>query len=99
MPKGLVTLESIFNTDDQLKKDKSSLQIKEEHYEEVEIATGKKLKLGKVCTPEERQTFMNLCNEFQDIIAWSYSDLKGFDPNIAQHTIELEPGAKPVRQK
>ena len=54
MPKGLVTLESIFNTDDQLKKDKSSIQIKEEHYEEVEVAKDKKLKLGKVCTPKER---------------------------------------------
>ena len=54
LPKGLVPLESIFNIDDQLKKEKSSIQIKEEHYKEVEVAKDKKLKLGKVCTPEER---------------------------------------------
>ena len=83
MPKGLVTLESIFNTDDQFKKDKSSLQIKEEYYGDIEVANDKKLKLGKVCTPEERQTFVNLCNKFHDIITWNYLDLKGFDPNIA----------------
>lgn len=93
----MVALESIFNIDDQLKNDKSSLQIKEEHYDEIEVAKDKMLKLGKVCTPEECQTFVNLCNEFHDIIAWNYSDLKGFVPNIAQHTIELEPGAKPIR--
>ena len=68
MPKGLVTLESIFNTDDQFKKDKSSLQIKEEHYEEVEIAKDKRLKLGKVCTPKEHQFFVNLCNEFRILL-------------------------------
>ncbi|GLJ07071.1 hypothetical protein SUGI_0057090 [Cryptomeria japonica] len=45
VPKGLVTLESIFNTDDQ------------------------------------------------------YEDLKGFNPTLAQHTIELEADDKPMRQK
>ena len=99
MPKGLVTLEFTFNTDDQLKKDKSSIQIKEEHYKEIEVAKDKKVKLGKVCTPEERQFFVNLTNEFQDIIAWSYVDLKGFNPDIFQHTIDLALGTKPIRQK
>ena len=67
--------------------------------EEIEVANDKKINLGKVCTPEEHQTFINLCHEFHDIITWNYLDLKGFDLNIAQHTIKLEPSAKPVRQK
>ena len=99
LSKGLVTLEYIFNTNDQLKKDKSSLQIKEEHYEEIEVAKDKRLKLGKVCTPKECQTFINLSNEFHDIIAWNYSDLKGFNPYVCQHTIDLALGAKSIRQK
>lgn len=37
--------------------------------------------------------------EFQDVFAWDYADLKGFDPKLAQHTIELEPNAKLIRQK
>ena len=52
-----------------------------------------------MCTLEERQFFVNLTNEFQDIIAWSYEDLKGFNPDICQHTIDLAPVAKPIRQK
>lgn len=92
-------MDSIFNGDNQLRKEKSSLQIKEEHYENVEIFRDKLLKLGKVCTLEERHSFILLCQEFSDIFGWQYSYLKGFDPSIAQHTIELEPNAKPLRQK
>lgn len=99
MPKGLVTLESIFNSDDQFRKDKCSMTMKQKHYEPVEIFKGKLLKLGKVCTKEEQQAFILLCQEFSDIFAWEYKDLKGFDPELAQHAIELEPNAKPVRQK
>ncbi|KAH9321952.1 hypothetical protein KI387_016591, partial [Taxus chinensis] len=29
----------------------------------------------------------------------SYEDLKGFNPKLAQHTIELDPSTKPIRQK
>ncbi|KAH9294646.1 hypothetical protein KI387_038234, partial [Taxus chinensis] len=36
---------------------------------------------------------------YHDIFAWSYKDLRGFDPGLAQHTIELDPNAKPVHQK
>lgn len=99
LPKGLVTLESIFSSDDQLKKNKVGIQVKEEHYEELEIFKGKLLKVGKNCSHEDRQSFVALCQEFHNVFAWEYSDLKGFDPHIAQHTIELEPNAKPVRQK
>lgn len=99
LPKGLVTLESIFNYDDQLKKKKVGIQVKEDHYEEVEIFKGKLLKLGKICSVEDRRAFIVLCQDYHDVFAWQYFDLRGFDPHIAQHTIELEPGAKPVRQK
>lgn len=95
----MVTLEFIFNTDDQVRKEKASLKIKEDHYEGVEILKDKLLKLGKVCTLEERHAFILLFQEFSDIFTWEYSNLKGFDPSITQHTIELEPNAKPVRKK
>ena len=79
----MVTLESIFNTDDEAKKPKSSIQVQQDHYEEVEVSAGKKLKLGKVCTVEEKVSFVQLFNEFSDVFAWEYGDLKGFDPKLA----------------
>lgn len=99
LPKGIVTLESIFNADDQLKKNKVSIQVKEYHYEEVEIFKGKLLKLGKICSAEDKRAFIVLFQEYHDVFAWKYFDLRGFDPHIAQHTIELEPGVKPIRHK
>ncbi|KAH9289991.1 hypothetical protein KI387_034108, partial [Taxus chinensis] len=51
--------------------------------------------IGKVCTSEEKEAFIKLCQEYHDIFAWSYKDLRGFDPGLAQHTIELDPNAKP----
>lgn len=89
LPKGLVTLESIFNIDDQLTKGKFGLQIKEDHQDQLKIFKGKLLKIGKFCLDEDKQKFIALCQKFQDIFAWKYSNLKGFYPKIAQHTIEL----------
>jgi hypothetical protein len=97
LPKGLVTLESIFSRDDELRRNKAGMQVKEDHYEDLEVADGKFLKLGKVCTQQEKSEFIELYKEFPDIFAWEYSDLKGFDPNLAQHTIELLPNAKPIK--
>ena len=48
---------------------------------------------------KEKEAFLHLFREFSYVFTWQYNDLKGFDPRLAQHTIELEPTAKPVRQK
>ena len=94
-----MTLESVFNSDDQLKSGKANLLVKENQYEDLEIKLGKCLKFGKVNSTEEKEAFLSLFQQFSDVFAWQYSDLKGFDPKLAQHTIEMEPIAKPVCQK
>ncbi|WCJ43918.1 Transposon Tf2-6 polyprotein [Euphorbia peplus] len=35
----------------------------------------------------------------QKVFAWSYEDVPGVEPSIAEHAIPLKPGAMPVRQK
>ena len=34
-----------------------------------------------------------------DVFAWSYDDMAGIDPEIAQHDIPTLPDYKPVKQK
>ncbi|KAH9327148.1 hypothetical protein KI387_007326, partial [Taxus chinensis] len=46
-PQGLVTLEDIFSTDDQLRKDKAKMYTHANNYEEVSVDEGKNLFLGK----------------------------------------------------
>ena len=50
--------------------------------------------LGSDCTKEERIAFIRLLKEYKDIFAWTYDDLKTFDPNIMQHTIPIDPNIK-----
>ena len=46
----------------------------------------------------EEQSLIEILQEFRDVFAWSYKDLKGVDPTICQHTIPLCDDAKPSRQ-
>jgi hypothetical protein len=43
--------------------------------------------------------FAKLLGEFQDVFAWSYEDLRGFDPSLIQHAIPIQEGVKLVRHK
>ena len=97
LPKALVTLESIFTIDDQFKKNKSSLVVHWDHYEDLKILKGRNLKFGKAIPIEEITSYIHLFQEFDDVFSWEYVDLKGFDPHLAEHTIELEPNSKPIR--
>jgi hypothetical protein len=42
------------------------------------------LEIGKVLEVEE------LLKELKDVFAWTYKDLKGIPPKLAQHRIELD---------
>ena len=37
--------------------------------------------------------------EFYDVFAWTYDDLKFYDPGVIQHTIPVQKNAKPFKQK
>ena len=55
--------------------------------------------IGKVCTPIEKADILGLMREFPDVIAWGYEDLKTYEPSIFTHTIPLEEGSNPFRQR
>ena len=57
------------------------------------------IKVGVNLSDEDVARYKELIMEYRDIFAWSYKDLKGIPPEIAQHRIPLIPGAIPVRQK
>jgi hypothetical protein len=59
----------------------------------------KNVKIGAQCSDEEEMKFVKLLGEFQDVFAWSYEDLRGFDPGIIQHAITIKEGIKQFRQK
>ena len=88
MPKGLITLESVFNPHDQARGRVMNLATDEDDHTPVLVADGKSLNMGKVCSEIEQEGFIHLCQEFNDVFSWTYDDLKGFDPRLFQHTID-----------
>ena len=38
-----------------------------------------------------------LIDEFNDIFAWSYDELKGIPREMVEHRIPLIPGSRPIR--
>lgn len=98
-PKGLITLQGIFNPYNQMRRKGHNIVVKGDDYIPVAIADGKTLNLGKVCSETEQESFIHLSQEYNDIIAWTYEYLKGFDPSFFQHTIDLNPNTKSIRKK
>jgi hypothetical protein len=105
IPKGLTPLESLFSSSDVGNKEK---QKEEESKRKVggtislNIGTPKapkNVKIGVQCSDEEKMKFAKLLGEFQDVFAWSYEDIHGFDPGLIQYAIPIKEGIKLVRKK
>ena len=54
--------------------------------------------VSKHLTFDKRNTWKKFFMGFSSTFAWSYKDLKGIPPEVCQHHIILEEGAKPIRQ-
>ena len=61
--------------------------------------TPKNVKIGAKCSDEEKEKFSKLLGEFQDVFAWSYEDLHGFDLGLIHHAIPIQEGVKLIRKK
>ncbi|KAH9327431.1 hypothetical protein KI387_007609, partial [Taxus chinensis] len=94
IPKGLVSLERLFNRHDRFVKNKrqddpnSSPETEPVNLGSVEHPQF--LNNGKCCTPEEKQKFVKLLKKYMDVLAWSYANLKSFKPKDVQHDIPLK---------
>ena len=54
------------------------------------------VQIGSTLSSEERERLVALLKDFKDVIAWSYEDKPGIDPEIVQHRIPLDPEARPI---
>jgi ribonuclease HI len=103
IPKSVVRLEIFYDFEDKFKKtvncktNSSSLS-----YEKVNLGTNENpqcINLGLGCSRQEKATFVKLFKEFKDVFAWTYDDLKTFDPNIIEHVIPMKPQTLPFQHK
>ena len=53
------------------------------------------LSIAKDLPPSEKTTMIDLLQEYKDVFAWSHEDMKGLDPKLYQHQINLVIDGKP----
>uniref|UniRef100_A0A2N9HPV0 RNA-directed DNA polymerase n=1 Tax=Fagus sylvatica TaxID=28930 RepID=A0A2N9HPV0_FAGSY len=64
----------------------------------LEEVCGREFKDNSQGRPGERACFINLLKEYQDVFAWKYDEMPGIDPGLVAHSLNVEPGTKPVVQ-
>ena len=95
-PKGLTPLESSFSSSDVSNKETcKEEESKNKVGDTISLNLGtsespKMVKLGAQCSDEEKEKFVELLREFQDVFAWSYIDIRGFDPTLIHHVIPIK---------
>ena len=57
------------------------------------------IKIGSTLNEKERKDLQELLMEFQEVFAWSYEDMPGIDPEIAQHHIDIHDHMVPIKRK
>jgi hypothetical protein len=100
VPRGITTLEKIFDRHDMHKKKKEV--TKPGSYIEVNIGTEevpKLIKIRKGTSEKERKELISLVSEYRDVFAFTYDELKAYKDDLFQHTIPLKEDTKPFQQK
>ena len=103
MPKGIVSLEKLFDLQNRFRgtpnmKVQSSILV----HQQVNFGTEKDPKfvnLGKECSDQERQAFTQLFRKYHDVFTWTYDELRTYDTRIIQHVIPMKDSVRPFQQK
>uniref|UniRef100_A0A2N9GRN7 RNA-directed DNA polymerase n=1 Tax=Fagus sylvatica TaxID=28930 RepID=A0A2N9GRN7_FAGSY len=55
-------------------------------------------KENKSLSAKERKCLIDLLHEYKDVFAWDYHEMPGIDPGLVAHSLNVEPGTRPVVQ-
>ncbi|WP_248788861.1 hypothetical protein, partial [Escherichia coli] len=67
--------------------------------EEVELVPGHSTRIGKSVAEGDKEKLVSFLLTNKDLFAYSPKDMPGEDPSIIQHSLKVNPEAKPLRQK
>ena len=57
------------------------------------------IKIGSTLNEKERKDLKEVLTKFQEVFAWSYEDMLGIHPEIAQHHVDTHAHMAPIKQK
>ena len=55
--------------------------------------------ISSLLTLEETQNMQIALRQNHDVFVWAHSDMKGIDPSITSHRLNVLPTARPIRQR
>uniref|UniRef100_A0A2N9J549 Reverse transcriptase domain-containing protein n=1 Tax=Fagus sylvatica TaxID=28930 RepID=A0A2N9J549_FAGSY len=58
----------------------------------------KPISISMSLSAKERKCLIDLLHEYKDVFAWDYDEMPGIDPGLVAHSLNVEPGTKPVVQ-
>ena len=58
----------------------------------------KPISISKSLSAKERKCLIDLLHEYKDVFAWDYHEMLGIDPGLVAHSLNVEPGTRPVVQ-
>jgi hypothetical protein len=71
-----------------------------EELEELQLCnSGKTVRIGSHLTDEAKAALTRLLKENMDVFAWDHQDMPGIDPAVITHKLNVDPFARPIRQK
>uniref|UniRef100_A0A2N9GAK5 RNA-directed DNA polymerase n=1 Tax=Fagus sylvatica TaxID=28930 RepID=A0A2N9GAK5_FAGSY len=56
----------------------------------------KPISISKSLSAKERKCLIDLLHEYKDVFAWDYHEMPGIDPGLVAHSLNVEPGTRPV---
>jgi hypothetical protein len=58
----------------------------------------KPISISKSLSTKERKCLIDLLHEYKDVFVWDYHEMPGIDPGLVAHSLNVEPGTRPVVQ-
>ena len=72
----------------------------EEELEEVNLGVGlgspKPVFISSQLTAQEKEQLIALFRRYVDVFAWTYDEMSGLDLGLVVHSLNVDPGVKPV---
>ena len=74
----------------------------EENLEEINLGSDSQeprpILINSRLSEKEKLELISLLKEYKDVFTWGYSEMKGLDPGMVVHILNVDPEAKPVAQ-
>ena len=61
-----------------------------------DLDVSKPVSISMSLSAKERKCLIHLLHEYKDVFAWDYDEMPGIDSGLVAHSLNVEPGTRPV---